>query len=199
MLKRLSDEEKRRIAELYNEGLKIADISKKLNLAWTTVWCYTRGREILEEQGKEFSIKNLKDYLAQKRGYNDHNIYSKILRIRKSDSKDSKKRRFEQKKLKIGVYPPISMQNSIVTDSPLERLEKKELSEIIQKILEELENSKDGPRMREVIEGIFFEGVPMRVIGERLGITCEMVRQVERKALWKMSFPAKRYGLEDYL
>lgn len=64
---------------------------------------------------------------------------------------------------------------------PLELVVTEDTAELVRSVLGEL-----GERDREVLHLYYFEGMPLSVIGEHLGVTESRVCQIHRKALVRM-------------
>ena len=76
---------------------------------------------------------------------------------------------------------------------------KNELSSQVVKLLDRLEQKRNGKALREVIEGHFFHNKTLRKIGEKYDKGKQTISLREKRALTLLLPIAKSMGLEDYI
>ncbi len=140
------------------------------------------------------------EYIAQKNGFINLNEYNMYLRY-KSKGKFKNKRDFQERD---GFVEDLEYQDPKFLDNILyendysllgileQEDKKEEIKNILDKSLEKLdENSK-----RVIIER-FYEGKTLNEIGSQMNFTRQRVEQIEKDALRKLYYLAKRSGLYD--
>jgi len=79
MSKKLSDGVIELIQGLYSQGLSVAEVSRRINVSYSTVYSHTRARQrINPETGQPFKSGNqYEDYLARQRGFASRGEYQR--------------------------------------------------------------------------------------------------------------------------
>lgn len=164
---------------------------------------FNRRTEYLNYRAKKNHFENFREYgeyIAQINGFIDKSEYI-LYRYHKLRSNFKNKRDFQEREgLLEGLkyIDPKSLDNLSAEKetSLISILEESDKKEEKARLLEEtLEGLKE--RWRRVIIGRFYEGKTLEEVGKALEITIARVEQLEKKALRKLYFLARRNGLYD--
>jgi RNA polymerase primary sigma factor len=88
----------------------------------------------------------------------------------------------------FGVIP------ALPAPQPDEIVEQKELSDLIQQIVERLPEQQ-----RDIVRARFFEGETLETIAQRRKVTPERIRQIEKDAIRTLRYPSRNKQLVPYI
>ena len=139
------------------------------------------------------SCEKYKDFFAQRKGFLNDYEADKYNRLKKEGRVKNKKEFFKRTNNNGELeYHPTEELDKLESKLPshLELSESREYSEIIRKVLDQLDN-----RLKFVIICRFYEEMTLEEIGEQLNQTHEKVRRLESKALKRLPYLLKRKGI----